>query len=114
MGPKVNFFVCHFISISTLNFGLSSMKLGENVRAIKKMTHNGRIYGETAVLCLAEKWFLGQKSVFFPQKHPKFAKRLIFIWETGTFLFGQLFPVGPFRTLGSIFQLSDSKLRPFS
>ena len=47
--------LCHFRSISTLNFGLSSTKLGGNVRAMKKMAHNdngpgpGRNYGEKAV-----------------------------------------------------------------
>ena len=34
-----------------------------------------------------------QKSVFFPKKHPKFAKRLTYIWDLGSFLFAQLFPV---------------------
>ena len=43
-------------------------------------------------LYLAEKWFFGQKS-FFPKKKSKFAKRLVFILEKGTFLFAQLFPV---------------------
>ena len=32
--------LCHFISISTLNFGPSSTKLGGTIRAIKKMTQN--------------------------------------------------------------------------
>ena len=30
---------------------------------------------------------------FFPKKHPKFLKRLIFIWEKATFFFEQLFLV---------------------
>ena len=29
---------------------------------------------------------------FFPKKHPKFLKRLIFIWEKAIFFFEQLFP----------------------
>ena len=43
-------------------------------------------------LCPAKKCFLGKKCVFSP-KTPKFAKRLIFILEKGTFFFEQLFPV---------------------
>ena len=41
-------------------------------------------------LGLAEKRCFGPKSVFSPKKQPKFAKRLIFIWEKGIFLFAQL------------------------
>ena len=33
------------------------------------------------------------KNAFYPKKHPKFPKRLIFTLEKGTFLFAQLFPV---------------------
>ena len=34
------------------------------------------------------------KNAFLPQKkHPKYPKRLIFIWEKATFFFEQLFPV---------------------
>ena len=41
----------------------------------------------------AEKWFFGQKWVLTQKKHPKFLKRLIFIWEKATFFFEQLFLV---------------------
>ena len=44
-------------------------------------------------LSSAEKCFFGYKSVFSKKNHPKFAKGVIFIWEKGTFLFAQLFPV---------------------
>ena len=44
-------------------------------------------------LRFAEKRKTGRKSVFFPKKLPKFAKRLIFIGEKGTFSFPQLLPV---------------------
>ena len=33
------------------------------------------------------------KNAFYPKKHPKFPKRLIFTLEKGTFFFEQLFPV---------------------
>ena len=33
------------------------------------------------------------KNAFLPYKHPKIAKRLVFILEKDTFLFAQLFPV---------------------
>ena len=46
-----------------------------------------------AVLTFGRKVFFLAKNAFFPKKHPKFAKRLIFILEKGTFLFAQLFPV---------------------
>ena len=46
------------------------------------------------ILRLAEECFFGPKMRFSPpKKHPKFAKRLIFILEDGTFLFAQLFLV---------------------
>ena len=64
----------------------------------KKMNHNdngpglGRNYGETAVSTFGRKVFFGPKiCCFSSRKQPKFAKRLIFIWEKGTFLFAQLF-----------------------
>ena len=47
--------LCHDRGISTLNFGLISMKLGGTVRAIKKMTQKdnrpglGQNYGEMGV-----------------------------------------------------------------
>ena len=37
--------------------------------------------------------FLAKNPLFPTKKHPKFAKRLIFIWEKGTFLFAHFFPV---------------------
>ena len=43
-------------------------------------------------LCLAEKWSFGQKCIL-SQKIPENFKRLIFILETGTFFFAQLFLV---------------------
>ena len=82
-----------------VNFGSWSAKLGGTVPTIKKMTHNdngpgpGRNYGEAAVFTFSRKVFFLPKTVFFPKEHPKFAKRLIFIWEKGNFLFAQLFPV---------------------
>ena len=53
----------------------------------------GRNYGETAVFTFCRKVENGPKIIFFPKKLPKFAKRLIFIWEKGTFSFPQLLPV---------------------
>ena len=53
-----------------------------------------RITEKPPFLRLAEKSFFGQKSVFPPKKHQKFAKRLIFILEKGTFLFAQPCPDG--------------------
>ena len=44
-------------------------------------------------LRFAEKRKTGRKSVFSQKKLPKFAKRLIFIGEKGTFSFPQLLPV---------------------
>ena len=44
-------------------------------------------------LRLAEKRKTGRKSVFRYSNHPKLSKRLIFIWEKGTFSFWQLCPV---------------------
>ena len=58
--------LCHFISISTLNFGLYSTKLVGTVRAITKMNQNdnglspGRNYGKTAVFKFSQKVFFGQ------------------------------------------------------
>ena len=58
-------------SISTLNFGLISMKLGPVVRFTKKMTlyEFGPVsspnYGETAVCPLGRKWNKGPKLCFF-------------------------------------------------
>ena len=71
------------------------MKLGGTIQEIKKMTHNdnepgpGGDYGETAVFTFCRKVDFGQKSVFIKKKN-KFAKRLIFIWENGTFLSARL------------------------
>ena len=90
---------CPISIISTLNFGPWSTKLGGTIRATKKMTHidNGhchsRNYGETTVFTFCRKVVFGPKIHFFPKKHPKTAKRLIFIWEKGTFFFAQLCPV---------------------
>ena len=56
------------------------------------MTQNdngpGRNYGETALFTFGGKAFL-----WFLKTRPKSAKRLISIWEKGTFLMAQLFPV---------------------
>merc|ERR1719151_102535 len=79
---------------STPNFGPSLTKLVGTIRFTKKMTHNdngagpGRIYGETAVFTFCRKAENGPKIRFFPKKILKFAKRLIFIWEKGTFFLG--------------------------
>ena len=50
----------------------------------------GRICEETADFTFCRKAFFGQKSFFLKKQS---AKRMIFIWEKGTFLFAQLFPV---------------------
>ena len=56
--------------------------------------HPGGITEKRMFLCLAEKWLFDPNIRFFPKKkYPKFAKILIFIWEKGTFLFAQFFPV---------------------
>ena len=81
------------VCISTLNFGPFSKKLGGTFRAIKKMTQNdngpglGRNYGETDVFTFGQKVFFWPKMNFNPKNHPKFLKRLIFIWEKETFFF---------------------------
>ena len=55
---------------------------------------SSRNYRETAVFKFGQKVFFWPKLVsFFSKKHPKFAKRLIFIWEKGPFLYEQLCPV---------------------
>ena len=61
------------------------------------MTHNdngpgpGQNNREWAVFTFGRKVFFWPKIRFPPpKKHPKFAKRLIFIWEKGTSLFAQL------------------------
>ena len=75
------------------------MKLDGTVQAIKKMTQNdngpglGRNYGETDVFMFDQKVFFWPKMGFNPKNHPKFLKRLIFIWEKPTFFFEKLFPV---------------------
>ena len=57
--------LCHFISISILNFGSFSTKLGGNVLAIQKMTQNdygpgpGWKYGKNG------HFYVWPKSVFF-------------------------------------------------
>ena len=67
------------------------MKLGGNVRAIKKMTQNdkgpglGTNYEEMAVFTFGRKVVFGLKMGFNP--------KMIFIWEKATFFFEQLFPV---------------------
>ena len=98
--PKVALFGSGRVFIaSTPNFGPSLTKLVGTIRFTKKMTHNdngagpGRIYGETAVFTFCRKAENGPKIRFFPKKLPKFAKRLIFIGEKGTFSFPQLLPV---------------------
>ena len=92
--PKVALFGSGRVFIaSTPNFGPSLTKLVGTIRFTKKMTHNdngagpGRIYGETAVFTFCRKAENGPKIRFFPKKILKFAKRLIFIWEKGTFFF---------------------------
>ena len=50
-----------------------------------ELRRNGHFY------VLPKSVFFGQKSVFFPKKHPKFARSLIFIREKGT-LFCTTFP----------------------
>ena len=92
--PKVALFGSGRVFIaSTPNFGPSLTKLVGTIRFTKKMTHNdngpgpGRFYGETAVFTFCRKAENGPKIRFFPKKSPKFAKRLIFIWEKGTFFF---------------------------
>ena len=89
----------HFAIISTLNLGPWSTKLGGTVRAIKKLPtmttdlvpaelrRKGQFYVQP------KSRFFALKSVISQKKHPKFAKRLIFIWEKGTFWFAQLCPV---------------------
>ena len=67
--------LCQIISISTLNFGPFSTKLGRTVWAIKKMTQNdngtgpGRNYRKTAVFMFSQKVFCWQKRVLSPQKN---------------------------------------------
>ena len=78
---------CVSLSISTLDFGPFSTKLGGTVQAIKKMTQNdngpglGRNDRETAVVMFSEKVF------FSPPPKTQFLKRLILIWEKATFFF---------------------------
>ena len=69
--------LCHFISISTLNFGPFSTRLGGTVRAIKKMTQkdnrpgSGQNYGETGVFTFGRKVVFGLKMGLTPKNHPK-------------------------------------------
>ena len=51
-----------------------------------ELRRNGRFY-------IRRKSGFWAKNAYFPIKHPKFAKRLIFIQEKGTFFFAQLCPV---------------------
>ena len=89
--------LCQF-SISTLNFGPFSTKLGGTVRAIKKMTTewqrtwSGPELRRSSCLWVRPKSVFLAKNAFYPKKTPKI-KRLIFIWEEATFFFEQLFPV---------------------
>ena len=99
--------LCHNGGIGTLNFGPISTKLSGNIRANKKMTQidNGpspsRNYGEMDVFTFGGKVVFWPKMGINPKNHPKFLKRLIFIWVKATFFFEQLFP-GVARTwLGS-------------
>ena len=50
----------------------------------------GRNYGEMAVFMFGRKVVFWPKIGFNPKNHPKFLKRLIFIWEKATFSFEQL------------------------
>ena len=52
----------------------------------------GRNYGETDVFTFGRKVVFGLKMGFNPKNHPKFLKRLIFIWAKATFFFERLFP----------------------
>ena len=53
----------------------------------------GRNYGEMGVFTFGQKVDFGLEMGFNPKNHPKFLKRLIFIWEKATFFFEQLFPI---------------------
>ena len=54
---------------------------------------SGRNYVETDVFTFGRKVVFWPKMGFNSKNHPKFLKRLIFIWEKATFFFEQLFPV---------------------
>ena len=90
---------CRLLGECTLNFGPRSTKLVGTIRVTKKMTHTdngpgpGRNYGETAAFTFCRKVENGPKIRFSPKNHPKKDKRLLFIWEKGTFSFAQLCPV---------------------
>ena len=78
-------------SISTLNFGPPSMNLVGPTRTTDlvpvRLRRNSHFYVWPKSVFLV-------KNPFFPtKKHLKFAERLIFIWEKGTFLFAQFFPL---------------------
>ena len=75
--------LCHFASISTLNFGPWSEPSKKRPTITTVLVPPG-IREERQYLC-----FFSLKSVF-PQKCSKFNKRLIVVWEKGTFLFAQL------------------------
>ena len=64
--------------------------IDKRTRSRPELRRNGRKW---PFLRFAEKRKTGRKSVFFPKNHPKSAKRLMFIWEKGTFSFAQLCPV---------------------
>ena len=49
----------------------------------------------TAIFAFGRKVSFWPKMHFIPKKHPKFLKRLTFIWERVTFFFEQLFRSWP-------------------
>ena len=67
----------HVKGATTLNFGPISRKLGETVRAIKKMTQKdngpspGHNYRETGVFTFGRKVVFGPKMGFTPKNYPK-------------------------------------------
>ena len=56
-----------------------------------------RNYGERDVFAFCRKVFFWPRMGFNPKNHPKFLKRLIFIWEKATFSFEHFF-LGVART----------------
>ena len=84
-------------NISTLNFGPWPTKLGGTVRVARKTTHidnglgSGRITEKRPFYFLLTSGFRPQNPFFSLQKkHSESIKRLLFIWEKGTFFYAQL------------------------
>ena len=71
-----------------------------------------------AIFMFGRKVIFGQKSVVFlnKKKHSKFIKGLIFIFEMGSFLFAQLFPVvaRTWLELRRMSQMENLENQPFS